>query len=154
MCVRDGQGKDLPPPFEELMQQDEVSIEDQYSDHYLSDKENNADLDFSLPDARALLHVTSRRKFQSTRICLPSVCTTFLLTSLILAGKSSDKMSSTCQEIDELAEQHVGNECQTLEAEIQVSVPIYCFIGEVSLHFPTGMLFLSRVKKMMLKFID
>lgn len=94
MCVRDGQGKDLPPPFEELMQQDEVSIEDQYSDHYLSDKENNADLDFSLPDARALLHVTSRRKFQSTRICLPS-------------------------EIDELAEQHVGNECQTLEAEIQ-----------------------------------
>ncbi|KAJ0984893.1 hypothetical protein J5N97_003249 [Dioscorea zingiberensis] len=92
-CVSNGRDEGLPPPFEELMQQNEVLVKDQCSDS-LPDYENNDKLDSCLPDVHALVHVTNRRKFHSKRIGLPL-------------------------ERDELVEQHVGIEHQTLEAEIQ-----------------------------------
>ncbi|KAJ8485346.1 hypothetical protein OPV22_017831 [Ensete ventricosum] len=57
----------LPIPFEELMQEIETSVGNMNCDAFMPDNmENSCDvMDFTFPDAHALLHVTDRRKIHS-----------------------------------------------------------------------------------------
>ncbi|XP_020268561.1 kinesin-like protein KIN-7I isoform X2 [Asparagus officinalis] len=61
-----GQDVNMPPSFEELMQENEVITDNLHSNSCISDLSDKSD-EFSLPDACALLHVTSRRKIHHER---------------------------------------------------------------------------------------
>lgn len=54
----------LPLPFEELMHENEAAMDENNGNAYLPDsaEDENDCKEFLLPDAHALLHVTSRRK--------------------------------------------------------------------------------------------
>jgi len=73
---RDGRDENMPPPFEELMQESEVATDALCGDSCIPDLKDNWD-EFSLPDAHALLHVTSRRKIHHGRAGSLPVCILF-----------------------------------------------------------------------------
>lgn len=72
------QDVNMPPSFEELMQENEVITDNLHSNSCMSDLSDKLD-EFSLPDARALLHVTSRRKIYHERAELLQVYIIFLV---------------------------------------------------------------------------
>lgn len=68
----------LPPPFEELMHQNESNRGD--SPNHIPDNYGNHESwnDYTLPDEHALLHVTNRRKVplkktNSFVVCFPAI---------------------------------------------------------------------------------
>lgn len=64
---RDRRDGNMPPPFKELMQGSDVSMDALNPETCMSDLEDKGD-GFSLPDAHALLHVTSRRKIHHRKV--------------------------------------------------------------------------------------
>lgn len=64
---------DLPVPFEDLVEKNGVAMLEVIPEDVLPPKDRLSGGDCSLPDARALLHVTSRRKVQHKNAGSPMV---------------------------------------------------------------------------------
>lgn len=66
----------LPLPFEELIQESDIAVDDVHNDLNVPDNFDSEDKwgGLSLPDRHALLHVTSRRKLHLNRAGSLLVC--------------------------------------------------------------------------------
>lgn len=107
--VRTERDMGLPPPFEELIHQNEVKMGD--SPGHLSENCGNHESlnDYALPDEHALLHVTNRRKVplkrrNSLAVCFPVVvfCCIFRHLNVYLAKQENSDVIDMQAEYEDL----------------------------------------------------